>query len=76
MFDFIIYFVWFLYTYINPLPPPTIFFVKCSMLSNFWKRRIPKGLDGICALRKPYIWSTLSLRSFPNVIFEMVPMFV
>ena len=32
--------------------------------------------DGIYALRKAHMRSTLSLRSFPNIAFETVPMFV
>ena len=32
--------------------------------------------DGIYALGKAHMCSSLSLRSFPNVTFEMVPMFV
>ena len=32
--------------------------------------------DGICALGKAHMRSTPSLRSFPGVAFEMVPMFV
>ena len=32
--------------------------------------------DGIHMLRKSHMHSSLSLRSFPNVAFEMVPMFV
>ena len=32
--------------------------------------------DGICALRKAHMRSTPSFRSFPNVAFETVPMFV
>ena len=32
--------------------------------------------DGICTLRKAHICSTPSLRSFPNVGFETVPMFI
>ena len=32
--------------------------------------------DGIYVIGKAHMRSTLSLRSFPNVSFEMVPMFV
>ena len=32
--------------------------------------------DGISVLGKAYMLSTLSLRSFPNVTFETVPMFI
>ena len=32
--------------------------------------------DGICVLGKAYMCSTPYLRSFPNVAFEMVPVFV
>ena len=34
------------------------------------------GQDGIYALREAYMCSTPSLRSFPNIAFETVPMFV
>ena len=32
--------------------------------------------DGIYALGKAYMRSTPSLRSFPDVVFETIPMFV
>jgi len=41
-----------------------------------WSVQFSSVQDGMCALGKAHMRSTRSLRSFPNVAFETVPMFV
>ena len=46
-----------------------------SRTTNLWKQ-FSSVQDGIYALRKAHMRSTPSLRSFPNVALETVPMLV
>ena len=49
-----------------------------SVQHSFLYQQLPYSSvqDGTCVLRKVHVHSTPSLRSFPNVAFQMVPEFV
>ena len=55
------------------LPPPPEGFPTCGSLGGI---KLGSVLDGIYALGKAHMRSTPSLRRFPKVVFEMIPMFV
>ena len=47
--------------------------LNTSSSGDFFSREFLSVQDGVCMLRKAHMRSTLSLRSFPNVAFETMP---